>query len=341
MTTVAEFRALSSEEQVARLEELARAALPAFGFDATSPLTLLKHRENAVFRVDEPVRGERFVLRVHRQDYQSAEAIRSELHWMRALAADGVITPLPVAATDGELVVTKSSAGVPEARHCDVLTFVEGESLESLLAGAGASLEPVTLLGELCGRLHRHSRSWELPAGFVRRQWDEEGLLSERSPWGYYGDLAVLDADQRELIGRARKRTLERLAVYGKSADRYGLIHADFMPDNVLVKDGRAAVLDFDDSGFGWYLYDPATFLAFHVVGDFDSVRDAWLEGYRSVVPMDAEALAELPTLIMARFLVGLGWMHTRRETEMAQQMTAAVVMLACLHAERFLAMEV
>lgn len=29
------------------------------------------------------------------------------------------------------------------------------------------------------------------------------------------------------------------------------------MPDNVLIHEGVASVIDFDDCGFGWYLYDP------------------------------------------------------------------------------------
>jgi len=40
---------------------------------------------------------------------------------------------------------------------------------------------------------------------------------------------------------------------------------------------------------------------------------------------------------VMARLLLGLGWMHTRRETPMARDFTAVVVQLACAHAEKLL----
>jgi hypothetical protein len=39
----------------------------------------------------------------------------------------------------------------------------------------------------------------------------------------------------------------------------------------------------------------------------------------------------------MARLLLGLGWMHTRRETAMARDFTPLVVQLACLQAEKLL----
>jgi Ser/Thr protein kinase RdoA (MazF antagonist) len=138
---------------------------------------------------------------------------------------------------------------------------------------------------------------------------------------------------------RARDLVLERLRRFGKGRERFGLIHADFMPENVLVQDGVPYVIDFDDCGRGWFLYDPATTLAWSTADpEFERIRDAWLDGYRSVEPLPDPDWRELPTFIMARYLVGLGWVHTRRETPMAQAFTSMLVELACAHAERFLA---
>jgi Ser/Thr protein kinase RdoA (MazF antagonist) len=129
------------------------------------------------------------------------------------------------------------------------------------------------------------------------------------------------------------------LARFGKREDRFGLIHADCMPDNVLIHRGVASVIDFDDCGFGWYLYDPATLFAFSVADDaFPTMLDAWAEGYRSVAGLPDAHLAELPTFIMARCLVGLGWLHTRRETDMARLLTGPIVELACSYADSLLA---
>jgi Ser/Thr protein kinase RdoA (MazF antagonist) len=332
-TTREEFRALPAGEQAERLKELAAAALEPFGLAPDSALALLKHRENAVFRVDDAASGRPWVLRVHREDYQTPASIRSELLWMEALREDGLSTPRALTCRDGELVRTVSVPGVPEPRHCDALSWLEGESLE-----AAHSVESYRLLGELHARLHRHSRSWSPPPGFTRQYWDEEGMLGQEPLWGRFRDLEALDAGQRDLMNEARRFVLERLARFGKGGDRFGLIHADFMPDNVLVHAGRASVIDFDDCGFGWHLYDPATLFGFSVADEaFPVLLDAWVDGYRSVADLPDADLAELPTFIMARCLVGLGWLHTRRETEMAQLLTGSVVEMACRYAESLL----
>lgn len=51
----------------------------------------------------------------------------------------------------------------------------------------------------------------------------------------------------------------------GTTADRYGVLHADLTPENVLVQDGRLLVIDFDDFGAGWYLFDLTAALVFFV----------------------------------------------------------------------------
>jgi Ser/Thr protein kinase RdoA (MazF antagonist) len=139
-------------------------------------------------------------------------------------------------------------------------------------------------------------------------------------------------------MDRAADRVRERLAAFGRAPDRFGLTHGDLMPDNVLVADGVPYVIDFDDGGYGWHLYDLATLLADKVVDPaFADVRDAWVEGYRTVAPLPDEHLDALDALVMARLLLGLGWMHTRRETPMARDFTAIVVHLACRQAEKLL----
>jgi Ser/Thr protein kinase RdoA (MazF antagonist) len=333
-TTREEFRRLTPAERAERLKRLAAAALEHFGLAPDSTLEILKYRENAVFRVDEAASGRRCVLRVHREDYQTSASVLSELLWMDALCETGINTPRALAGRDGQWVRTVSVPGVPEPRHCDVISWVDGEPLE-----VAQSVEAYRLLGELHARLHCHSRHWSPPPGFTRHYWDEEGMLGDERLWGRFEDLEALDADQRALMQQARHLVLDRLARFGKREDRFGLIHADFMPDNVLIHRGVASVIDFDDCGFGWYLYDPATLFAFSVADDaFSTMLDAWAEGYRSVAGLPDEHLAELPTFIMARCLVGLGWLHTRRETDMARFLTDPIVKLACDYAKSLLA---
>jgi len=327
------FAALSPEAQAERFAALAAAALERFGISKDAQITLTSHRENAVFRVDEAATGARYALRIHRHGYQTEGSIRSELLWMEALREAGVETPEVIHGIDGDPVQTLSVPDVPEPRRCDVLRWVDGAPPER-----ANLVETYRLLGEINARIHRQQAAWKRPPAFERQAWDEAGMLGADPLWGRFTDLEVLSDAQRDLLRRARDAVLARLDRFGKAADRYGLIHADLMAENILVDGGVPRVIDFDDCGFGWLLYDPATLLAFDTGEErFQDMLDAWVRGYRSVAPLSDDHLAELPTFIMCRFLVGLGWLHTRRETPMALENTAGIVELGCWYAERYL----
>lgn len=330
-----------------RLEAAARLALPRFGIAAAAPLALIHHRENAVFCVDDPADGSRWAMRVHRHSYRTCDEIRSELGWMDALREAGVPTPRARPGTDGDpLQLVTPPDGGPGVQ-VDLLAWIEGCSLA---AGAGAGQgyeghggramrELHRLVGRTSALIQQHGRTWTPPPGFSRPVWDIDALIGPRALWGDYADLVVLGAGEVALMHRAADRVRRRLDTFGRSPDRFGLTHGDLMPDNVLVADGVPYVIDFDDAGYGWYLYDLATLLADKVVDpSFAEVRGAWVEGYRAVAPLPDEHLDALDALVMARLLLGLGWMHTRRETAMARDFTSVVVELACVQAEKLLA---
>lgn len=75
-------------DMLQQLDTVARRALAAWPVEA-SHLTLIKHRENTVYRVD-TAKGERYALRLHRQGYHSDAALRSELQWIDALSRSGI-----------------------------------------------------------------------------------------------------------------------------------------------------------------------------------------------------------------------------------------------------------
>ena len=330
-----EFSTLTLEQQAERFQTLAVEALEKFGISREAKLKLIKYRENAVFCVEVPKTGDRYVIRVHRPGYQTEQTILSEMHWMNALRDSGVYTPLPLAGADGNRVQTVSVESVPQARHCSMLHWVDGSPLSE-----ENPTEAYSLLGQVNARFHRQVKNWEPPPGFQRQSWDENGMFGENPLWGRFKDLEVLNTDQLDLMYRARGVVLKRLEKYGKGTDRFGLIHADLMAENILLDEGNPYVIDFDDSGFGWFMYDLATLLAINIPEEEDArvAGDAWTEGYRSVESLADEHLDELPTFLMCRYLVGLGWLHTRKETPLAQEYTGAIVEMACAQAEALIA---
>lgn len=337
---MSDFYSLPATAQADRLTDLARVALGQWAL-GDAEFELLKHRENAVFGVT--LRdGTRYALRVHRADYHSDNELRSELQWMQALDEYGVHTPPIIPAGDGELFKVVSADGVPEPRQCDLLGWVNGAPLGSIdgtvTTNHDVLVDSYHTVGELAAKVHNHALSWTLPSGFTRHDWDIDGILGENPFWGRFWDLDALNSEQRDLILAAREKLRGQLVEFGQRDDRYSLIHADFLPENLLVANGDIRLIDFDDSGFGWHLFEFATSLFFHLGEDyFDDVYDAMVRGYREHRSLPEEHLAYLPAFFLARGLTYLGWLHTRKETETARELTPVVVEGVCELAEDYM----
>ena len=91
--------------------------------------------------------------------------------------------------------------------------------------------------------------------------------------------------------------------------------------------DGQMVLIDFDDFGEGWHLFDLATVLFFfqpHPL--YDNYREALLEGYGSVRPFPDGFLQPWDLMLLARGLTYLGWAASRRGDEAAEFIVERVV---------------
>ena len=337
--TTTDFYALDPSEQDRRIRELAAEALPLWGM-GDAELELIDHRENAVFRVDTRD-GERYAFRIHRYGYHTSAALESELEWMRALAADGIDVPRVVPATSGELSATVESTAVPEPRQVDLFEWIEGEQLAVVatdLEDDEAIAGIYRTLGKLAAELHNQAVVWSLPAGFERHSWDVDGLTGEQPVWGRFWELNSLSAEARSLVVRARERARADLIAYGRSERTYSLIHADLLPENVLVQGDRVRIIDFDDAGFGWHLFELATVLTPHYGPELmERVMAPLVEGYRAGRELTDEDLESLPLFLLLRCLTNLGWISTRAETATALHSSREVIANVCDFAEAYL----
>jgi Ser/Thr protein kinase RdoA (MazF antagonist) len=334
----------SSVESAAFLDEMHALALVALrAWDlAVANLAPIKVRENAVFRVD-LAGGGRAVLRVHRSGYHSDDELDSEFIWMGALEAAGISVPRVIRSRRGrnfEVIETRQKNGT---RQIDVFEWIDGRQLgtvESGLSGDAATIaEQYRMIGAIAARMHNHTAGWRHPSGFRRHAWDAAGLVGDEPFWGRFWELAALTPGQKSLLLRARSRIEGDLAAYGMKPDRYGLIHADLVPENLLVDGNRIQVIDFDDAGFGWHLFELATSLYF-ITGDdiYPTAREALIRGYRSERELPDEALEWLPLFLAVRGTTYLGWVHTREGSDTANEMLPFLVERACAVAEEYLA---
>lgn len=302
---------MATTEEAARLEPQSRNALSLYGLSEPTELELLTFSENAVFRASfadhEPV-----VVRLHSIGYHSKAAVDSEMMWLLALGRDTDLTvSVPVPTPSGEYVVTATH---PEfaPRHAAVFTVLPGT------APAEDNLVPdYRMLGHTTARLHVHAETWTPPPGFVRLAWDLDGAFGPQPNWGSWRAGPRVQPQQIPVLQAAEDLIRARLTEYGQGRDRYGLIHSDLRLANVLADDGAVAVIDFDDCGFGWLLYDLASAMTF-IEDDplTPALIDSWLSGYTEVRALSEQDLAIIPTLIMMRRMVILAWLGSRPGTE-------------------------
>lgn len=336
-----EFFSKSLEEQEAIMVRAATEALSLWGMEGAT-LTLIKHRENAVYRVD-TTDGTKYALRVHRPHYHSTEELMSEIQWMAALTKAGVYTPDIVPAQDGEPIKVITPEGQSESFQVDILSWADGTPIGSLEEGTTPDADTLAgiyhKLGQLMAKVHNQVIDWEKPEGFTRHGWDLDGLTGPDPFWGRYWELELLTAEQKEMMLKVRAKLREQLEAYGTGADRFGLIHADFMPENILVNGDDVRVIDFDDAGYGWFMYDVATSVFFEAdEPHFEQIVGALFEGYMTERPLSEEDMAMLPVFMMARGVAVLGWAHTRKETETAKELGPVVSAGVCAFAEEYLA---
>lgn len=323
-----------------QVTQLATRALEEWDLAVTG-VSPIKVRENAVFRLD-LADGSRRVLRVHRLGYHSDQALESEFAWMQALAESGIAVPRAVPSRRGRAFERVEGGGLAGARQVDIFEWIEGRQLgESGGAVAGTPetvAQQYATIGSVMARMHNQAAAWTRPPGFRRHAWDADGLLGEAPLWGRFWELEALSAGQRDLLLRTREVARAALAELGQGADRYGLIHADLVPENLLVEGTHVRVIDFDDAGDGWHLFDIATSLYFLTPDPLYPVAEqALIGGYRSERALPDTVLRHLPAVMAARATTYLGWVHTRRGTQTAIELTPFLVDLACTTAERCL----
>ena len=309
-------------EVVADLGDMVERALPRWDLSPSSTVNLLNLSENATFGIEDPANGRSLVLRVHRIGYSSAEEIRSELAWIDALRGDRVVdTATPLPGTDGELVQLLPSPSGRRPRHAVAFERLPGAEPQP---GEGAP-RWFGRLGEVTARMHVHARSWTLPPGFRRKRWDFDSMVGPEAHWGPWRAAIGLDASGTEVLEEALALIRTRLARFGSDASRFGLVHADLRLANLLVDGADLRIIDFDDCGFSWFMYDFATSLSFmeHEPIVPELLR-AWLAGYRRVAPLGAEECAEIPTLVALRRVLLTAWLASHSEIEFARRIGAA-----------------
>jgi Ser/Thr protein kinase RdoA (MazF antagonist) len=292
-------------------------ALKSFPVDAND-IELIAHSENVTFRIS--VRGGNtdYVLRLHRPGYNSIEELDSERAWTSALKKAGIPVPSSLPTHHGDYFELIDIPGVGKQCYAGMTAWIEGSPLSDYLETSADRDERERIfrrIGEIAAAIHNQSTRWKEPPGFARRRLDLDGLLGEAPLWGRFWEHADLTRAEKKLLLRARESVHDALSAYGERPDNFSLIHADLHPDNIVYNGEDLALIDFDDSAYGWHMYEIASALIEdRCVTGFGALREALLEGYREHRPLAGRDVDMLAAFLLIRGMAIIGWFHQRPE---------------------------
>jgi Ser/Thr protein kinase RdoA (MazF antagonist) len=84
-------------------------------------------------------------------------------------------------------------------------------------------------------------------------------------------------------------------------------------------------IIDFDDCGFSWFIYDFATAVSFiEHEAMLPDLLQAWIIGYARIAPLSAVERQEIPTFVVLRRILLTAWLASHSEVPFARQFGAA-----------------
>lgn len=297
-----DFYKLGYEAQLARLEQYARARLHEWGI-STATLTPVFYENNAVFRVDDA-----YALKIYRPGHQTPDALRAVAAWLQMLTEAGLTVPAPIKG-----VTAGHADGVAETVYSVLLRWIEG----AFLPAADHTPAHAAAVGRFLGRLHTISQTHRQACSNLERPTlDYEGLFGARSHYHSTNESIYISAENQRVLDTVGERVRDVMAQMGRGADTFGLIHGDFIYKNTLfTPDGGVAAIDFDDCGFGYYLYDMACPLLFYKpLPNYDALKAALWEGYNTVRPLPPHYRNHLEVLIAGRYVASCRWVAGNAE---------------------------
>ena len=144
----------------------------------------------------------------------------------------------------------------------------------------------------------------------VRKRWDLAGL--QGGALGIESGLGRkhLSPEECSVLDKVAERVGQTMHILGEASEVFGLIHADIHQWNYLFHRGNVHLIDFDTSGWGYFLYDMAvTFSTLLNHPELPALRTAFLRGYRKVRPLAIEQEACIDTFVAARIFGHTQWL--------------------------------
>ena len=260
--------------------ELAKLALANWEHDEDTLYEYLKYfriSSNAVYPF--AVHGKRHFLRLAPVEEKQKENLMGELEFLQYLNQEGYGAMKPVAAKNGELLLTLNTEW--GGYYASVFEVVAGISIED----TDYREEIMTAYGKALGRLHNLSMDYQPE----NRKWSYmDALAWVKKTLAEYQNQYPEKGLPLEKMQKEAEAVEQELSKLKQTKETFGLVHYDFEPDNVFYKeeDNSCQVIDFEDGMYHFFLVDIEQVLdslSEELEGDaFEQAKKYFLQGYES-----------------------------------------------------------
>lgn len=255
-------------------------------------------------------RGE-LSLRIYPAQRRELATVRTEVEWLRLLAAQGLHVPRPVPDEAGEYLQRWQPDPATAPRHAVLLTWLPGRMHDQ-----GLTPERLRRVGVMTGQLHAVSERLVASGGVTTKRL---AYSLDLLPWAQRRQpgTAALSPGHRALAADAAAQLMGELATFPQDARGYGLIHGDLHPWNILFARDVAGAIDFSDCGWGHAALDLAACLQYlrHPLANnhdhrrgYARLHDSLLAGYAQVRALPPNMARQVDAYIVARMFVTLEW---------------------------------
>lgn len=302
-------------ENTKLFDQIATDALNKYGWQNKDESNLIVLSENATYMVKNKITGEKDgVLRISRPGYHTLEELNSEMKWLNQI---NEYTPLivanPIKGIDGRDI--QIVTGDDEKQYfCVMCEYLPGETPDE--NNEEQMIKQFKYLGETTAYLHRQTEIWNGTERLERIEWTYDTIIGDHAAWGSWKNFSEMTPEAEIILSKVSSIIKKRLERYGKNNNNFGLIHADLRLSNLILEGDQIKVIDFDDCGFGWHLHDLASALSFIEEKPIvPKLVNAWLSGYKKVLPFTDTDFEEIDTFIMMRRLQLTAWLASHQES--------------------------
>lgn len=241
---------------------------------------------------------QRHAFYIYRYNQRTPTEIFAEWKFVDFLYAHGVPVAPAVPTKSGDLLLAFDT---PEGTRYGVLaTFIDGKHLRQR-----PSIQAVRTYGRLIAQIH--TLADVMPYELTRPTHDWELLINQSVV--AFDSIITAQLEDKAYLHKVAATLYPKMAVLSTDKPYYGLIHGDAIRANAQVSDdGHVTVLDFDLCGFGWRVYDVASYLlVVKGLPDQDESERAFLGGYQEIRSLTSVEQDTLPLFEAVRAVFDIG----------------------------------